>query len=112
PRFSAIIDGCARICAGEQLRLIQFNRPRPETNPVCKARWSLQRVVAFTAQKIAQTKLCRILVHHSVHFLSFAPFSSNAVSHQNGQFLSFTKLLTTPSAVSAPHGSTVSGQPI
>ncbi len=63
PRFATVVDHRAGICAGEEFRLIQFDRPCADPHPVCKARWSLQRVVAFARQKVAQTKFCRVLVH-------------------------------------------------
>src|SRR2546430_16850031 len=48
PRLAAIIDHRARICSREEIRLIQFNRPHADAHSICEARWSLQRVVAFS----------------------------------------------------------------
>jgi len=83
PRFSTIVNNGARICGGEELRFVQFNRPRTKTYPVRKARWSLQRIVAFARQKIAQTKFCRVLVHETIYCGSLAPVVANGVSQQN-----------------------------
>src|SRR5207244_12683639 len=81
--FPAVVNHRARICTGEELRFVQFNRPRAETYPVRKARWSLQRIVAFARQKIAQTKFCRVLVHETIYCGSLAPVVANGVSQQN-----------------------------
>ena len=83
PRPAAVTDHCARIRCAKQLRFIQFNRPRANAHPVCKARWSLQRIIAFTRQEIAQTKFCRVLVHQMVHCLSLAPVPTDGPSQQS-----------------------------
>ena len=83
PRLPTVVNNRARICGGEKLWLIQFNRPRAETHPVCKARWSLQRVVAFARKEITQTKLCRVVIHWTVHCLTVALLSRNGLSQQN-----------------------------
>ncbi len=83
PRFSAVTDQCAGIRRAKQLGLIQFNRPRADAHPVRKARWSLQRVVAFARQEIAQTKFCRVLVHPFVRCLSFASVPADGASQQS-----------------------------
>src|SRR5436190_11273206 len=92
-RFALVINQSTRIRTGKQLGLVKFNRPRPDAHPVCKARWSLQRITAFTRQKVTQTEFCRVLVHHAVHCLSLATAVTDGVSQQNWQFLSFTDSL-------------------
>ena len=72
-RFAAVGDHRARICRGEKLGFIQFGGPRPDAHPICKARWSLQRVVALARKKITETKFCRVLVHHAVYSLPADP---------------------------------------
>ena len=61
--FPGIVNRGPGICSREKFGLVQLNGPSPELHPICKARWRLQRVVAFARQKITQTKLCRINVH-------------------------------------------------
>src|SRR6266705_1008532 len=82
-RLAAVSDRRARVCRGEKLRLIQLDRPGTHAYPICKARWSLQRVVAFARKKIAQTKFCRILVHYAVSSLSDSPISVRGTFQQN-----------------------------
>src|SRR5437762_14287307 len=82
-RLAAVSDRRARVCRGEKLRLIQLDGPRTHAYPICKTRWSLQRFVAFARKKIAQTKFCRILVHHAVGSLPAAPISASGAFQQN-----------------------------
>ena len=98
PRLPCVIDHRARICGCEELRFIQFNRPRAKTNPVCKGRWSLQRVVAFARQKITQIKLCRVFVHQAIPCLRL-PSLRTAHPSKVESFLWFTSFLTKLSAV-------------
>src|SRR5437870_6418020 len=62
-RLAVVSDGSAGIRAGEQFRLIQFNRPRAGLHPGGETWRGLQRVAAFTRQEIAQTEFCRVFVH-------------------------------------------------
>src|SRR2546430_15871133 len=62
-RLAVVTNRCARFGAGEQFRLIEFNRQSAGLHPAGKGWWSLQRIAAFARDEIAQTKFCRILVH-------------------------------------------------
>src|SRR5262249_43047818 len=52
PWLPGVVDRRPGICSREKLGLVQFNGPSAELHPVCKARWGLQRVVAFACEKI------------------------------------------------------------
>src|SRR2546430_9474858 len=61
-RLAVGSDGSAGICAGEQFRLIQLDRPRAGLHPGGETWRGLQWVVVFAPEEIAQTKFCRGLV--------------------------------------------------
>src|SRR5262249_1975411 len=87
-----IVDSCPGIGSGEKLGLVQFNGPSAELHPVCKARWGLQRVVAFARQEITQTELCWINVHRASDSVPLAIVCTDGVSQQNLIIFSFTKI--------------------
>src|SRR5947207_13196915 len=61
-RLAVVSDGSAGIRAGEQFRLIQFDRPRAGLHPGGETWRGLQWVAAFAREKIAQTNFCRVFV--------------------------------------------------
>ena len=62
-RLAVITNRGARFGAGEQFRLIEFNRQCAGLHPAGKGWWSLQRIAAFARDEIAQIKFCRVLIH-------------------------------------------------
>src|SRR5438876_9742394 len=102
-RLAAIIDHGARICSREEFRLIQLNRPRTDAHPICEARWSLQRVVAFARQKITQAELRRVVVHQTVKSIARSRLHSRRPPAKL-IILWFTKFLTKWSAASIYRG--------
>src|SRR2546430_7063916 len=91
------------LCSREELRLIQLNGPRADAHPICEARWSLQRVVAFARQKITQAELCRVVVHQTVKSIARSRLHSRRPPAKL-IILWFTRFLTKWSAASVYRG--------
>src|SRR5207248_6454395 len=92
-RAAVVIDGRARIGAGEQLRLIKFYCERGLSHPMRESGRRLEGITRFLCQKITQTELCRVLIHQMVHRLSLAPIPTEGASQQSREFTCFTDSL-------------------
>jgi len=62
-RFATVIYFRARVSAGKEFWLVEFNRPRARPHPGGETWRCFKRVAAFAREKIAQTMFCRIFLH-------------------------------------------------
>src|SRR6476659_6210747 len=92
-RPAVVVDGCARIGTGEQLRFIKFHCKRGLSHPMRESGRRLERIARFVCQKITQTEFCRVLIHQVVNCLSLASASTESASRQNSELSCFTDSL-------------------
>ena len=63
-RLALVFDGGTGVGAAQHLRLIELTRLAAGADPIGETWRRLERIVAFTRQKIAKTKLEGIFVHN------------------------------------------------